>query len=93
MRTPGEIYDTGTGTVGGRGQQAVEPYPEPQHILTMTVVSTHRHEDHFVSASEGLQQRAERLKESGTPFTRDGMTLSYTNRSGAHITLTYEDPS
>ena len=88
---PGELYDTGVATIGGRGQQAVTPHPEPRHTLTMTSAYTTTHHDHYLTAEEAVTARARRLKESGTPHHRDGLTLTYTDHSGAHITLTYQD--
>lgn len=90
---PGQLYDTGVATIGGPGQTAIHPYPDPRHILTMTLESTHRHEDHFVTAAEAIRERSDRLKTAGTPFTRDGMTLRYVDNSGAKVTLTYQDPA
>jgi len=88
---PGELYDTGVATVGGRGQQAVTPHPGALHTVTMTSIVTTTHADHYLSAEEALMARARRLKESGTPHERDGMTLTFADSSGASITLTYEE--
>lgn len=92
MTTPGETYDTGVATIGGRGQQATVPYETPQHILTITRTVTSKHEDHFITAQAAIAERISRLREQGRPFTRDGMTLIYTDFSGAHVTLEYEEP-
>ncbi|RDI32418.1 hypothetical protein DEU38_103151 [Rhodococcus sp. AG1013] len=42
--------------------------------------------------TEAIRRRAERLRDVGTPFERDGMTLRF-NDNGADITLTYEENS
>lgn len=93
MSNPGELYDTGVATMGGRGQQATVPYPTPQHTVLMRTETTHLHEDHFITTDAAIQQRIDRLKESGTPYTREWMTLRYVDNSGATITLTYQEPS
>jgi hypothetical protein len=69
------------------------PHPTPQHTVMMTSLTTHLHEDHHITAEQGIQQRIDRLKEAGTPYTREWMTLSYTDNAGARITLTYQEPS
>lgn len=88
-----QYRDTGVGTIGGRGQQ--EPIPEttPQHILELRMVMTSQHFSWFTTPAQAIQERAERLKENHTPFTRDGMTLHYTDNHGYDVTLTYKDPS
>lgn len=93
MTAPGQTYPTGVATVGGRGQEAVMPFPEARHILTMTTTSTHVHEDHFVTAEQAIEERIARLRESCRPYTRDGMVLTYTDSTGAVVTLAYGDPS
>lgn len=90
---PGRVYDTGVGTIGGRGQQATVPYPTPRHTLLMRTETNHVHHDHYNTAAEAIQQRIDRLKEAGTPYTREWMTLTYTDNAGAKITLTYQEPS
>lgn len=42
------------------------------------------------SAAEAIRRRTERLRDTGTPYTRDGMTLRF-NDGGADITLTYQE--
>lgn len=88
---PGEIYDTGVGTIGGRGQQATVPYPHALHTLTLTRETVDTCPDHFTTAQEAIDARIRRLHEAGTPFTRDGMTIRYTDHGGAKVTLTYEE--
>jgi hypothetical protein len=93
MTAPGQLYDTGVGTIGGRGQQATMPFPEARHLMTMTITSTHVHEDHFVTAEQAIEERIARLRESHRPFTRDGMRLTYTDSTGAVVTLAYGEPA
>lgn len=93
MSTPGELYDTGVGTIGGRGQQAMVPYPHALHTLILTRETVSTHPDHYTTATEAIEARVRRLQENNTPFTRDGMTLTYTDHGGAKVTLTYQEPS
>lgn len=88
-----QYRDTGVGTIGGRGQQ--EPIPEttPQHILELSMTSKHQHVSWFTTPEQAIQERADRLKEARTPYTRDGMTLRYTDPRGNDVTLTYKEPS
>lgn len=92
MTAPGALYDTGVGTVGGRGQQAMVPYPHALHTLTLTRETVNTIPDHFTTADEAIEARARRFQENNTPYTRDGMTLRYTDHGGAKVTLTYQEP-
>jgi predicted membrane GTPase involved in stress response len=69
------------------------PYPDARHVVTMTRVTTDTHEDHHVTAVEAIAERIARFREMKQPYTRDGMTLTYTDDAGAIITLTYQEPS
>lgn len=90
---PGDVYDTGVATMGGRGQQATVPYPHAMHTVTMTTVSTDEHVDHYLTADEAITARTRRLREQGITYTRDGMTLAFTDPRGNQITLMYKEPS
>lgn len=59
------------------------------HIVQLTRVESAAHTGPE-SAAEAIRRRTERLRDVGTPYTRDGMTLRF-NDNGAHITLTYEE--
>lgn len=89
---PGTLYDTGVGTIGGRGQQATIPYPTPQHTVTIRRVTEDTHNDYHVTADTAIRQRIERFRENAQPYTRDGMALTYTDTTGTTITLTYQEP-
>ena len=84
---------TGVATMGGRGQEAPIPEDHVMHVMTITRTSETVCKDWFITAEQAIEQRAKRLKEAKTPYTRDGMTLRYTDRDGDLITLTYEDAS
>lgn len=88
---PGDTYDTGVGTVGGRGQQATVPYPHALHTLTLTRETVDTIPGHYTTAQEAMDARVRRLQENGTPYTRDGMTIRYTDHGGAKVTLTYQE--
>lgn len=90
--TPGTTYATGVASIGGRGQEAVVPYPFALHTLTLTRVTVDTIPDHYTTAQEALDARVRRFQETGTPYTRDGMTLRYTDHGGAKVTLEYTEP-
>ena len=46
-----------------------------------------------VTAEQAIEERIARLRESCRPYTRDGMVLTYTDSTGAVVTLAYGDPS
>jgi hypothetical protein len=81
---------TGVATIGGRGQEAPVPEMQVMHTATITMVTTMRHEDWFITAEEAIDERVKRLSDAKTPFTRDGMTLRFT-QNGYETTITYAE--
>lgn len=60
-----------------------------RHIVHLTRVTRDSHAGPETPA-DAIRRRAERLRDVGTEYVRDGMTLRFSD-NGADITLTYED--
>ncbi|RVW06246.1 hypothetical protein [Rhodococcus spongiicola] len=60
------------------------------HIVHLTRVG-HSSIGGSGTAADAIRKRAARLRESGTPFERDGMTLRFKDSNGADVTLSYEE--
>lgn len=87
------VHLTDTASIGGRGKEARVPETQPMHTLTMTRTQTSGHVDWFITAEEAITARVRRLKEQGVTFIRDGLTLTFTDRDGTAVTLTYREPA
>lgn len=65
--------------------------PAVRSVLIIRAVTVHRLEDHYSTAAEALEAHIARLRASQTPFTRDGSTITFTDQTGALVTLTFEE--
>lgn len=79
-------------SMGGRGQERTEAYPNARHILHQRIISDSEHVDHYLTADEALKARVRRLKEQGYKHTVDGHKITYDAPNGDVVTLEYLTP-
>lgn len=88
----GDTVNPWTIGVARLGNGPAVRHDAPQHRLTITRESTHTVDDHYINATDAIDQRVRRLKDAGIKHQIAGDRINYTDPvTGDHITLTYTE--
>lgn len=75
------------------GNSPKEPSSTPLSELTIRRTVIYTEVSYYETAADALALRVARLKESKQKYTVDGLSVSYVDRDGTEVQLTYRDLS